>query len=78
MNEKFNGILGTSHEIKQVSKLMLKLLSFVVPPIKEVSEMLYQFNFMYILDSQKFMKKFPKFKVTSIDEGLKEMVESFS
>jgi nucleoside-diphosphate-sugar epimerase len=73
----FNVELNTSYSATVITKLTQNILGVFVPPLKEAQEMLYQFEHPYILSSQKFMNKFPEFKVTTYEDGLKEMVTSF-
>ena len=40
----------------------------------ELSEMMYQYNNDYFLNCEKFCQRFPDFKVTSYEEGVKETV----
>ena len=42
--------------------------------MKELKEMMYQYNDDYIFKSEKFAKRFPDFKVTSYDDGVKQTV----
>lgn len=73
----FNKKLGTNLKAGVIPKCIQKILSIFVKPIKEVQEMLYQFDYSYIMSSQKFMNKFPEFMITSYEKGIAEMVKSF-
>lgn len=80
MNEvvaKINTLLGTDCHLSFVSKPILMALSVVMPMLREVPEMLYQFDDDYVMSSAKFMTTFADFRVTSYDEGLAAMVKSF-
>jgi len=57
--------------------LMRKILAPFISPIKEVSEMLYQFENEYIMSWKKFKNRFPDFEVTSYENGVKETIEWF-
>jgi nucleoside-diphosphate-sugar epimerase len=60
-----------------VPKFALNGLTFIVPLMKELKEMLYQYETDYVISSFKFMKRFPSFTVTSYQQGITEMVEWF-
>ncbi len=72
-----NKKLGTSYKVSYLPRPLLGLMSLFIPPIKEVKEMLYQFDNPYIMSDQKFRDRFPDFKTTSYEEGLAAMIESF-
>jgi hypothetical protein len=38
---------------------------------------MYQFDYDYVMSYDKFQKKFPKFKATQMEEGLRNMLISF-
>lgn len=73
----FNEELGTNYQVSFLPPFVRKILSLFIPALKEVDEMLYQFNNAYEMSFDKFQKQFPEFKVTPYDEGIKEMVHSF-
>ena len=56
---------------------MRKLLALFISPLKEVGEMMYQFESDYVMSFEKFKTHFPDFKVSTYQEGVKEMVASF-
>ncbi|MES2797420.1 MAG: NAD-dependent epimerase/dehydratase family protein [Bacteroidota bacterium] len=53
---------------------LIKIVGLFVPYIKEVVELLYQWDQDYIFDCSKFNKRFPEFKVTSLKEGITEIL----
>jgi nucleoside-diphosphate-sugar epimerase len=73
-----NKELNTNYKISYMPKFLLAISSFFVPILKEVKEMLYQFNNTYDMSCKKFQKKFPDFKVTDYKKGIQEMIKSFS
>ena len=77
VNDIINEVLGTNLKISYVPKMMRKILSLFIPPIKEVEEMLFQFENPYEMNFNKFKGKFPDFQVTSYQDGIKNMVQSF-
>ena len=44
------------------------------PFMAEMKEMMYQFNDHYYFDSEKFCRRFPDFKVTGYEQGIKETI----
>jgi nucleoside-diphosphate-sugar epimerase len=52
----------------------LALLSPFVPMVRENMEMLYQNQYDYVFDSQKFLNAFPAFTYTPYEEGVRETV----
>lgn len=74
----FNQCLGTSFRLSVLPKVVRKGLSVFVKPLKEVDEMLYQFEQEYVMCSDKFEKAFPDFAVTSYQEGVQDMVAWFT
>ncbi len=80
MNEAtdlFNKVLGTAYRTPYLPALMQQLLTLFIPPIREVREMLYQFESPYVLSYEKFRKHFQNFRTTSYEDGSRAMVESF-
>jgi len=54
---------------------MVKLAGIFVPVLKEMREMMYQYDRDYFFDSSKFDKRF-NFKTTTYQEGVRITVES--
>ncbi len=77
VNELFNRELGTTFKLSRIPPLMLSLLGLFIPPLKEIKEMLYQFESPYIMSDVKFRKHFPEFQVTRFEDGITEMVQFF-
>lgn len=72
-----NGELGTAYKISHLPVVILKVLSLFMPSLRELPEMLYQFNQPYIMSFEKFKSHFPGFKVTSNEVGVKALVTYF-
>jgi len=53
---------------------MIKIVGMFVPVLKEMPEMMYQYDRDYFFDSSKFDNRF-KFKTTKYSEGIKLTVE---
>lgn len=73
----FNELLGTDYRISKIPRPVLVVMGLFVRPVKEIREMLYQFDLPYLMDSSKFTAHFPDFETTRLEDGLREMVESF-
>lgn len=54
---------------------MIKMIGLFVPFMKEMPEMMYQYDRTYFFDSSKFMKRFP-FEITTYQKGVQEIVAS--
>lgn len=73
----FNAEMGTDFKASFLPPFMRKVLGLFMKPLREVGEMLYQFESDYVMSFEKFKAHFPDFKVSSYQEGVKEMVASF-
>lgn len=73
----FNEELNTELNLNVMPKFIDNILSKFIPIIKEAKEMQYQFDSNYEMSYKKFAAKFPKFEVTPIEKGLKEMANFF-
>ena len=72
-----NKILSTDLKVSHLPTFMRKILSLFISPLGELDEMMYQFNSDYVMSFEKFKKKFPKFRTTGYEEGLKATIQSF-
>lgn len=59
-----------------VSKGMVKILGLFIPVLRELHEMLYQYDRDYFFNSQKFRNRFPDFNITPYEEGVKQTVQA--
>lgn len=50
---------------------MLRLIGLFVPVVREINELLYQFEQDYIFDSHKFKQAFPDFAITGYAAGIR-------
>lgn len=73
----FNKELNTSFKVSYVNGFLLSFLSLFIKSLRESKEMLYLYENPHIMSWEKFKKKYPEFKVTSYEEGFKEMIKSF-
>jgi nucleoside-diphosphate-sugar epimerase len=67
--------LGVKPRYQKVSGYMVWILGFFVPIMKEIQEMLYQYQKDYIFDSSKFEKRFG-FQPTPYHLGLKQVIQN--
>lgn len=67
-------ILGRELKYTVLRKWMIRLAAISQPVVREMLEMLYQFDRDYVFDSTKFKKRFPDFRITSYEEGLREIL----
>jgi nucleoside-diphosphate-sugar epimerase len=69
-----------SREMKAANKLfvmplwLVKIVGLFVPVLKEMPEMMYQYNRDYFFDSSKFEQRF-NFKTTTYQEGVRNTVQ---
>ncbi len=66
--------MGVEPKYQLVSKFMLRLIGLFQPVMREMTEMLYQYDRDYVFDSSKFESYFD-FKPTSYQTGIKTIVE---
>jgi nucleoside-diphosphate-sugar epimerase len=66
--------MGTGEKYTVISKWMLRLIGLFVPFMREMPEMMYQYDRDYVFNSDKFNKRFPDFKTTRYADGVKETV----
>lgn len=67
--------IGTKPKTMVAAKFMVVLMGFINPIMKEMAEMLYQYDRDYNFDSSKFETVF-KIKPTPVEEAIKQVVES--
>lgn len=60
-----------------IKKWMIRMSGLFNPFIKEVVELMYQWEQDYIFDCSKFNARFPNFKVTSLNDGVKEVIGEY-
>ncbi len=73
MVELFNKEMKATKKVRVLPMWMLKLLGLFIPIMREMPEMMYQYEQDYFFDSSKFEKRFA-FKPTSYSEGVKQIV----
>jgi nucleoside-diphosphate-sugar epimerase len=73
MIDLFNKEMGTKKKVKILPLCLLKILGIFIPLLREMPEMLYQYDRDYFFDSSKFNQRF-SFTPTSYAEGVKQTV----
>lgn len=69
-------LLGAPTAVRALPIPLVRLASLVNAMAREVGEMLYQNQQVYVFSSEKFMARYPAFRVTPYAEGLAAMVDS--
>ena len=75
--EEISKQLGRKIEYDILNSFMLKIASFFNKNIKETQELLPRYAIDNIFDSSKFKNRFPDFKVTSYQEGIRKIIENY-
>ncbi|WP_167608863.1 NAD-dependent epimerase/dehydratase family protein [Maribellus sediminis] len=72
--EKSAKALGVKPKFREASKFMLRLIGIFIPIMREMPEMLYQYDRDYVFNSDKFEQAF-QFTPISYEQGMKEIIE---
>jgi nucleoside-diphosphate-sugar epimerase len=73
--ELFSKEMKVSNKVSVIPVWMMKIIGIFVPVMREMPEMMYQYDRDYFFDSSKFEKRF-NFKPTSYKEGVRITVNS--
>ena len=73
----YNHALQKTYNLRVIGKKAHYLLALMIPLLRELYEMRYQFESDYVLNFDKFMRKYPDFVQTSFEEAIKETVQFF-
>jgi nucleoside-diphosphate-sugar epimerase len=68
--------LNVKPRIRILPLFIIRTLGLFIPVMKEMPEMVYQYDRDYFFDSSKFVKRF-RFKPVSYHEGIKEMCRTY-
>lgn len=68
-------VTGTDIKYKVLKKWMIKMAGLFNPLVKEIGELLYQFDHDYLFDCSKFNEKFPDFETTTLEEGVTQIFD---
>ena len=71
--ELFNKEMKTSKKVMVLPMFMLKLLGIFMPLMREMPEMMYQYDRDYLFDSSKFISRF-NFTPTTYETGVHQIV----
>ena len=74
MIELFANEMNVENKVSVLPMWLLRILGLFIPIMKEMPEMMYQYNRDYFFDSSNFDKRF-NFKTTSYKEGVKLTIE---
>lgn len=74
MIETFVKYYGNAQKYSVMSKMVINIGSLFIPVVREIKEMLYQYEHNYYFDSTKFEKHFG-YGATNYEEGLKQTAE---
>ena len=77
MQVYFDEILEKKFTVKPLPNFFRKLLSLFIPALRELDEMMYQFENKYVMSFEKFSKRFPDFALTDYREVVRQKVEWF-
>ena len=67
--------MGVKAKIQVAPKFLVRIMGLFIPLMKELPEMMYQYDREYVFNSDKFEKAFD-FKPTPYAEGIKEIVKA--
>lgn len=73
----FNKKLCAHLHVSFLPKALIPLLGLVIRPVREATEMVYQFDALYLMSWAKFKARFPDFAVETYENGLAAMISSF-
>lgn len=67
-------VAGKQLKYNVLSKTMTKIVGLFVPMVKELRELLHQWEHDYLFDSSKFKCRFPDFNVTPLKTGITQII----
>jgi nucleoside-diphosphate-sugar epimerase len=70
-------VYGSKLDYSILKRWMVKTFGLINSDVKEIGELLYQFDRDYIFDCSKFNTRFPDFQVTSLEEGVTKILDEF-
>ena len=77
VNAICNAYLEKNYELSVMPIFIRKIVSLFHKEIREVDEMLYQFERDTVFDASRFKGRFPNFQPMEVKEGIKNMIASF-
>jgi nucleoside-diphosphate-sugar epimerase len=73
--EAIAGEMGVAPKYQVAPKFLVRILGLFIPIMKEMVEMIYQYDRDYVFDSSKFEKRFG-IKPTSYADGIQKIVKT--
>jgi nucleoside-diphosphate-sugar epimerase len=70
---KASDIAGLTSKLRKVGRLEMKILGLFIPPVKEMQEMMYEFEQPFVLDDTKFTSTFGNI-ATPLEDALKQTI----
>lgn len=70
-------VAGSPYKLRTLSKNTLNLIGLLVPEVKEIRELYYQFENSILLDDAKLRSLFPGWKETGPEEAISETIRWF-
>jgi nucleoside-diphosphate-sugar epimerase len=77
VNQIFNRLMSTNYKLTRIPDFVQKIMSMLMPSFREMRKVVVVFNENYVVSSEKFLKRYPEFQVTPIEEGLSHMVDYY-
>jgi len=66
--------MNVSNKVSLMQIWLIKILGLFIPFMREMPEMMYQYDREYYFDCTKIMKRFPNFEITTYEQGVKLIV----
>lgn len=73
--DRYAAALGRPIRIRRIPHLALSALGLVVPIVRELNEMAYQWAEPFVVDDRRFRARFPAVAPTPLDAGAKDTVD---
>lgn len=70
-------LLGAPDGVQVLPAAMQSVLGLFVPILRELREIRYQHEQDFVFSSERFVQRYPGFRITPYDEGIEAMVRSF-
>lgn len=69
--------LNKNLQVRTLSGILVRILGIGMQPLRELAEMMYQYNEDYVFDSSKIEREFPQLTPTSYETGLEIQLQSY-
>lgn len=74
--ELFARGMGEKPKYRVTPKWMIRIIGLFMPIMKELHEMVYQYDRDYVFSSEKFNQAFPQFHTTPYEKGIAEIIKA--